>query len=107
MTARDRSKPGERDDAAGDVLFEKLTPLVDELARLRRQAEELGVFTGDRDLLACASCGLMEDVLAGGRLIVVTPSDLAADTGLRFVEMAAGLYRCPGCGAAVSEPENP
>ena len=72
------------------------------------QAEQLGIFTADRDLLTCPSCGLMEDVLFDGRLVVVAPADPATDVGVRFVEEGStGRYRCPGCGATVSEAESP
>ncbi len=46
-------------------------------ARVRALAESSGVFMGER-------CGLGEDVMAGGILIVETAKRSSGDTGLRF-----------------------
>ena len=36
--------------------------LAKELTKIKKQADALGLFTDDRDLLECKFCGLMEDV---------------------------------------------
>jgi hypothetical protein len=74
-------------------------PLARQLLDLQRQAHALGIFVGDRELLACPKCGLTEDVLSDGRLVTFYGSR-GPDTGLRFAEptLAAGRYTCPRCG---------
>jgi hypothetical protein len=41
------------------------------IAELQKTARRLGIFTEDRALLTCPTCGLMEDVLFDGRLVNV------------------------------------
>lgn len=53
-------KPGKKYRIKG------LTALVRELEMVKNQAKALGIFTNDRELIECASCGLLEDVIAGG-----------------------------------------
>jgi hypothetical protein len=48
------------------------------------------LFANDRELLACAKCGLQEDVAFRGQLITSHPDSVGEDTGLRFVELADG-----------------
>lgn len=38
-----------------------------QLVRVREKARKLGIYVGDRELLTCPKCGIMEDVLADGR----------------------------------------
>jgi hypothetical protein len=38
-----------------------LRRLAKQIAALQEQARALGVFPGDRELLECATCGLLED----------------------------------------------
>jgi len=74
-----------------------------ELRHLQDEAEALGLFAGDRDLLDCPTCGLFEDVTAEGLLI--TSRQLAhppLDTGLRFHEGSANTFQCPACSRAIS-----
>jgi len=74
-----------------------------QLRDVREQAEALGIFCADRELLECPSCGLVEDVACDGRLMTYKPSDGAiADTGLRFEEADECRYRCPECGTLVA-----
>lgn len=75
--------------------------LVASVAALREEAKALGVFTNDRELLECPSCGLMEDVACGGMLITSRPKTLGRDTGLRFRELRGGRFRCPECASIV------
>ena len=74
-----------------------------ELVALRKRAKELGVFTNDRELLVCQSCGLMEDVAATGVLITCREPNLGQDTGLRFEPLSDQTFRCPACGQRVRE----
>ncbi len=81
-----------------DDLFE----LADGLKSLKQQAKELGMFTDDRELLECSSCGLKENVSFEGVLFTFRAPALNVDTGLRFPEPDAdGQCRCPGCGESV------
>lgn len=88
---------------ANDFGHSELLGLCCELHRLQQQASALGLFTSERDLLACAECGLQEDVLVGGRLITYREDDTALqDSGKRFVKTSDGDFICPACGAAIS-----
>lgn len=71
---------------------------------LLERAKALGIFTNDRELLECTHCGMVEDVISDGHLITYRDGDEIADSGLRFTPVNNGRYRCPGCGAEVTEP---
>ncbi len=74
--------------------------LAKELVRLKKQAEALGVFTNDRELLECKGCGLAEDITFEGMLITYNRGDADyKDTGLRFKKVRDTIFRCPVCGA--------
>jgi predicted RNA-binding Zn-ribbon protein involved in translation (DUF1610 family) len=77
-----------------------LAELFQHLEKVKQQAEALGIFTDDRELLACPSCGLLEDVTAEG-LLVTYPKDSKnpKDTGLRFRQLDTASFQCPACGA--------
>lgn len=76
--------------------------LADGLQELKKQAQALGMFTDDRELLNCPQCGLHEKVTFEGQLITCRKRAGLVDSGLRFAEPDAdGLSRCPGCGGAV------
>ena len=80
-----------------------LGDLCRELQHLRTEAEGMGLFVGDRELLDCPHCGLFEDVTAEGLLI--TSQELAhppVDTELRFRVVSANTFQCPACAAAIS-----
>lgn len=79
-----------------------LHALASEIATLQKQARELGLFANDRELLDCATCGLLEDVAFGGYLITYRSAGSNEDTGLRFEELADGSFRCPACRAIVN-----
>lgn len=97
-----RSSADDELDARVTLLANRLAPFVTRLRTLQEQARSLGVFPNDRDLLTCPSCGLAEDVLAGGQLIT-SASMGEPDTGLRFAEPTVddGPFRCPACGGEV------
>ena len=89
-------QPGDRVRA----LARSLRPAVERVLELQAKARDLGLFVGDRDLLRCPQCGLMEDVLIDGRLITCWRDGLGQDAGLRFIEHSnlLGRFSCPGCG---------
>lgn len=84
---------------------DRLYALLEEIAALRKTAKAVGVFTNDRELLECSSCGLMEDVASGGLLITYRPNTPIRDTGLRFRQLRGDRFRCPECGSIVREIE--
>jgi hypothetical protein len=70
---------------------ENIVSAVRELIALQQQARTLGLFTDDRELLACPVCGLLEDVTSMGLLITYskdsphpppTPRRAATDCGV-------------------------
>jgi predicted RNA-binding Zn-ribbon protein involved in translation (DUF1610 family) len=80
-----------------------LRSLARQLAVVQAEARSLGMFVDDRELLACPHCGLAEDVSFAGLLITSCLSVSGEDTGLRFEEIMSGKFRCPKCGATVTE----
>ena len=92
-SANGRTRPSHMDD---------LIELFHHLEKVKQQARALGIFTDDRELLTCHSCGLMEDVTAEG-LLVTYPQDSqnTEDTGLRFRQLDTESFQCPACGAHV------
>lgn len=82
-----------------------LIELFQHLENVKQQALALGIFTDDRELLACPSCGLLEDVTAEG-LLVTYPKDSnnLMDTGLRFRQLDTASFQCPACGATCHLP---
>lgn len=73
------------------------------VAELQEQARSLGLFPGDRELLECPKCGLLEDVTIAGELISCVPSAGEQDSGLRFEETSPNRFRCPACGSIFRE----
>jgi uncharacterized C2H2 Zn-finger protein len=91
-------KPGKKCRIKG------LPALVRELERVKNQAKALGIFTNDRELIECPSCGLLEDVTAGGMLITYQKdSKDLKDSGLRFGKADNAHFECPRCGTKVKE----
>jgi hypothetical protein len=91
----------------GARLVDHLCPLLRQLQVAKERARALGLFTNDRELLACRNCGLTEDILASGQLI--SNHEIGStDTGLRFLESSSknGHFTCPECGADVQAPES-
>ena len=81
-----------------------LRELVQELQRVHAEAERVGIFIGDRELLQCKTCGLTEDVGHQGKLFTYFGDVVADDTGLRFQEKKNGTFRCPSCRKTVVPP---
>ncbi len=80
-----------------------LRELVRRLKALQERARRLGLFAGDRELLECPKCGLLEDVTCTGELITCHRPTPGQDAGLRFEELSPGRFRCPACGSLVDE----
>jgi len=76
-----------------------LVDLARQLEQVKQQAKALGIFTDDRELLECPSCGLLEDVTAEGLLVTyVKDSADLKDCGLRFRPVDETSFECPSCG---------
>jgi len=76
-----------------------IRPLARKLAEIKKQAEALGLFTNDRELLECTGCDLAEDVTFDGRLITYhRNTEGMDDCSLRFEELNEETFRCPVCG---------
>jgi hypothetical protein len=82
----------------------KLHELARELTNLQKRAKAIGVFANDRELLECSRCGLLEDVTSTGLLITCRAAALGEDTGLRFVQVADNIFRCPSCAQRAEAP---
>ncbi len=86
---------------ADTKLADRIVPMVKKLKVARSQAQELGLFVEDRELLECDRCGLVEDVAIDGVWLVYRAGQPAVDSGLRFLELDNGVFRCPSCGAEI------
>jgi hypothetical protein len=74
-----------------------LKPLVRRLVKVKKQAEAIGLFIHDRELLEC-TCGLTEDVGSDGRLFTYHKNGHAfKETGLRFIKVNEDTFSCPVC----------
>jgi len=92
-----------------DGLLKDTRVVAKQIQSLRKQAENLGLFVEDRDLLTCPKCRLMEDVTIEGLLIVVRQAAQDMDTGLRFQQLGeSGCdWKCPSCGCHfVQKPDS-
>lgn len=83
-----------------------LRALAAQVVALQAKARALGLFADDRELLACAKCGLQEDVTFSSFLITSHPDSAGKDTGLRFGGLTHDSFRCPACGATVREEDS-
>lgn len=80
------------------ILSPELHELCARLQKVREQIKASGGFLCDRDLAECPNCGLVEDVLSGGKLVTYPKDDeTMTDTGLRFAEVTDRLLRCLRC----------
>ncbi len=80
----------------------ELLALARQLAQVKQRAKALGIFSDDRELLECPSCGLLEDVTAEGLLVTyVKDSADLKDCGLRFRPVDEIRFECPSCGTKV------
>ncbi len=83
---------------ANAALVNGILPLLKKLQSVRDQGRKLGLFVEDRGLLECVGCGLVEDVAFDGMWLVYRAGQPAVDSGLRFLELGDGIFRCPSCG---------
>ena len=82
--------------------MKSLTVLARQLEQVKRQARSLGIFTNDRELLECPSCGLLEDVTTEGLLVTYSGrSRSRKDCGLRFRPVDETRFACPKCGTRI------
>ena len=79
--------------------------LAQRIKEIQQEVVAQGLAPHHRDLLKCPKCGLYEDALADGTLIVPPEPGAREDTGLRFEKIRKGVFRCPSCGARVQEPK--
>ena len=82
-----------------------LHELAARLVAVQKAERSLGVFTGNRELLECHKCGVLEDVISSGQLITCRSTSLGRDTGLRFEELSQNRFRCPVCGVTVQQKD--
>jgi predicted RNA-binding Zn-ribbon protein involved in translation (DUF1610 family) len=79
-----------------------LHALARQLGEVKGRARALGIFTDDRELLACPACGLLEDVTIEGVLITyLKDGPQQKDSGLRFREVEGTCFVCPACGTTI------
>jgi predicted RNA-binding Zn-ribbon protein involved in translation (DUF1610 family) len=66
------------------------------------ESRALGIFTDDRELLECPSCGWSEDVMFEG-LLGTYPKGSAdlKDCGLRLKRAGKTSFECPMCGTRI------
>ena len=104
-----------KDDEGVKKLTKDIINLTKGFEETIKQAEALGIFTNERDLLSCVKCKLGEDVAFNGILFTYvneneeTPQHRTAendDTGLRFIEIEyLKKYKCPKCGHIIEYTE--
>ena len=76
-----------------------LAVLARQLEKVKQQAQALGIFTDNRELLECPFCGLLEDVTSEGLLITYHKESVGMeDGGLRFIQVDDSSFQCPKCG---------
>jgi hypothetical protein len=93
----------EKGSAPKKVGMGDLHALARRLGEAKGQARALGIFTDDRELLACSACGLLEDVTIEGVLITyLKGGSQQNDSGLRFKEVEGMCFICPACGATLT-----
>ena len=79
-----------------------LRVLARQLVQIKQQAAALGLFTDDRELLECPSCGFLEDVTSEGFLITYKNAGKdRRDSGLRFRPEGKTSFACPACGTKI------
>lgn len=79
-----------------------LCALARQLVQIKLQAAALGLFTDDRELLECPSCGFLEDVTFEGFLITYKKDGKdRRDSGLRFRPEGKTCFACPACGTKI------
>jgi len=86
---------------AETAAIKEMRSLINRMAPVMRRAEAIGTFTGERDLLGCPECGLIEDLDINGRLFTYVEGCQIKDSGFRFAPAGAGTWICAVCGTVV------
>lgn len=92
------AKPGDK-PSYYDKLVDRISKLAEGLREVDKLAESYGIFLNDRELLRCPDCGIEEDVLADGRLIVCPIGKPEQETGVKFdtLKENGSIFICPVC----------
>ena len=75
---------GTKKSAAVGAGIEEIRSLIARMAPVLRCAEDNGTFAGERDLLECPGCGLVEDTDIDGRIVTYIDGGRMKDSGYRF-----------------------
>ena len=101
QTEREHSCPP-NDGLENPPSVDGLRALARQLVQVKQQAAALGLFTDDRELLECPSCGFLEDVTFEGFLITYQKDGKdRRDSGLRFLSLGKTSFACPACGTRI------
>ncbi|MFA7229908.1 MAG: hypothetical protein WC071_01430 [Victivallaceae bacterium] len=84
--------------------------LAETLKNIQEQADKLGIFTENRELLECEKCGLLEDYTFKHGLITYVAANCTGgklkDSGLRFKATDnPSQFICPQCGNSIKLPD--
>ena len=72
------------------------------LEKVKQEAGALGIFTDERELLECPSCGLPKDVTEESSLVTYPKdSEGMKNIGLCFSQIDENSFICPACGVTV------
>ncbi len=94
---------GTKKSAAVGAGIEEIRSLIARMAPVLRCAEDNGTFAGERDLLECPGCGLVEDTDIDGRIVTYIDGGRLKDSGYRFRVSGGGRWICPICHTAGGE----
>jgi len=89
--------------ASETAAIKEMRSLISRMTPVMRRAGELGSFIGDRDLLECPECGLIEELNADGRLFTYIDGCQIKDSGFRFTPAGPGAWLCAVCGTVVTD----
>ena len=78
-------------------LYANISKLAKSIIKIQEKADELGLFTADRDLYECWKCGWMEDVECGGRLFSTFRNMPEIKNYNLKVVKKGKYYQCPSC----------
>jgi hypothetical protein len=96
---------GTKKSAAVGAGIEEIRSLIARMAPVLRCAVDYGTFAGERDLLECPGCGLVEDTDIDGRVLTYIDGGRMKDSGYRFVVSGDGTWICPVCHTVGREDE--
>lgn len=87
---------GAKKSANGSEM-EEIRSLITKMAPILRHAKYDGTYAGERDLLECPGCGLVEDTAMDGGLLTYIDGGRMKDSGYRFWLSSNGAWICPVC----------